>query len=198
MQLIGGKFMTTENTQEKTCEQKETNLLLVRVEYLEDEISVKSTYEYQAIHAFKGYNEIRFAIFNHLKEEFIDPVINKGLQKEEQKQLFKENYNEFIRFLERKIRYWLAEFLNSKELRKVVVSYNNHLVQELEYNYLATREQMAKPDITKLTKISNDYLQHALVTSFPKRISSYILSKNKYKEHLLGFFNEFLKYLIIF
>ena len=107
MQLIGGKFMTTENTQEKTCEQKETNLLLVRVEYLEDEISVKSTYEYQAIHAFKGYNEIRFAIFNHLKEEFIDPVINKnkGLQKEEQKQLFKENYNEFIRFLERKTRY---------------------------------------------------------------------------------------------
>ncbi len=169
MQLIGGKFMTTENTQEKTCEQKETNLLLVRVEYLEDEISLKSTYEYQAIHAFKGYNEIRFAIFNHLKEEFIDPVINKGLQKEEQKQLFKENYNEFIRFLERKIRYWLAEFLNSKELRKVVVSYNNH-----------------------------HYLQHALVTSFPKRISSYILSKNKYKEHLLGFFNEFLKYLIIF
>jgi len=184
-------------TESKKTEDDE-NKLLVEVAYREDEESVISSYNYQSVTKVREYNTIRYKIFNYLKKEFIDPVISKGLKKAQQKAVFENNYDEFLRFLERKIRYWLASFLNSKELQRVIVRYNNHLVEELNYNYLTTRESMDRPDISKLTAISNEYIQKSNVTVLPRKIGEYILSKNEYKELILGFFNEFLKYLIIF
>ncbi|NHJ46387.1 MAG: hypothetical protein FK733_01245 [Asgard group archaeon] len=161
-----------------------------------EEVSVRVNYE--LLPKISYYNSIRMKIIDLLEEEFIQPVIERGIQKEHQRLLLQNNRSEFRQFIERKLRYWLNELCQSIELESTIENYNQELLLEIESNSKKINVTAEESEQYQLINIINNHITSANQSLLPNKISSFLLSKNKYKEMILGFFNEFLKYLIVF
>ncbi|NHK32345.1 MAG: hypothetical protein FK730_13410 [Asgard group archaeon] len=159
-----------------------------------DEVKIN----FEQIQDLQDYNTIRKNIIDSINDKFITPIIEKGLKRDYHKVLIKNNKAEFNQFLERKIRYLIADLLRTGELQLPLEIYNTELFYEIKNN---SEMMIVTADESKrklFLKTVNDYILLSNKSNLPKKIVSFLLTKVEYKEKIVEFINEFLKYLIIF
>ncbi|NHJ41330.1 MAG: hypothetical protein FK731_14960 [Asgard group archaeon] len=175
---------------------KNNHKILSNVSYELNEDAIKLTFE--SIHNLQEYNIIRQKIFELIIDEFYNPIIERGLKKDSYKILIKNHRNEFNQFLQRKISYFILYLLQTGDLQLPFELYNIELYHEIQYNSKMIAVTSDESRRKFFLKIINDHITLSNKTTLPKKIASFILTKNKLKEKLIEYMNEFLKYLVIF
>jgi hypothetical protein len=174
------------------------NKIISKIIIIETQVEENIEIHFDLVPNLANYNALRLKIIEIINQKFIQPVIDRGLKKEQHKMLFQNNRSEFKSYIEQKLRYWLTDLINEATFSQVFLEYNNSLFLEIENN---TKMVMTTADEDKknlLFKTINDHILFSNKTILTEKITEEILSNNELKEEILEFFNEFLKYLVIF
>jgi len=145
------------------------------------------------------WNQLRKKIFEIIEERFIQQVIEKGFKKSEHKLIIQNNYSEFSKFFQSKLRYFLADLVKLGKLNPLIKEYNLETKKEITFNidnYMNMKQKSSEKD--NLVKIINKHLEQKILEKFSFNTAKYLLTENSFLEIFVNFIDEFIYYLLVF
>ncbi|MBN1329669.1 MAG: hypothetical protein JXA54_09365 [Candidatus Heimdallarchaeota archaeon] len=190
-----------ENRSIENCYQIIAKIELLSNDQTNNKIVKKITLQpiYFDLNQLPFWNLFRQKIFEIIEKRFIQQVIEKGIKKQEHKIIIQNNYDEFVRFFQRKFRYFLLTLVKRDELNQLIGEFNQIVIKEIAFNldnYKKKKSELTQ--INNLIKIINKQLKHTILNDFSYNVAKFILTEKNYLEELVKNFDEFIYYLIVF
>ncbi len=175
----------------------QTNILLKKL--IQDIISMDFFLKYKLLKEIPVWNQMREDTFQIIESEFLQTIIEKGLKKETHKEIIQNNYDDYQRFFQRKIRYLISELEFDARFDEFITKFNDELLKEILLNIETEKEKLVDLDyLSHFISRVNDQLSHSFVKFFSRKIAVFMTSHEPYRKLLLDYFTEFFHYLVVF
>ncbi len=180
-----------------SIQKNQDNSLLKRM--TQDIISTEFFSEYESIKEIPVWNQMRENAFKIIEEEFLQTIIQKGLAKETHKQIIQSNYDDYIRFFQRKIRYLISDIINDERFKEHITKFNEELLEEILLNLKSEEKNLLDSQkLADFLRTINNHISLSFIKFFSRKAAFFLTSKEPYRQNILDYFKEFLQYLIVF
>ncbi len=148
--------------------------------------------------ALTNWNLIREKLFKQIEAKLLKKIVDRGLKKPHHKDLIKNNYGDFSRFFERKIRYLISHYIKIGKFDGIISDYNLQLKEEIDLNLKLSILSENKHEIeTKISHINKqiDFMQQ---NDLVDMLLESLLNDKDFLDNILNYTSEFIYYLIMF
>ncbi len=145
-----------------------------------------------------NWNTIREKLFKHIEEKLLKKIVDRGLKKPHHKDLIKNNYSDFSRFFERKIRYLISHYIKLGKFDVIFSDYNSKLEKEIELNLKESIQSENKHEMeTKISDVNKqiDFIQQ---NDLVDMLQESLLKDRDFLDNILNYTSEFNYYLVMF
>ncbi|NHJ85302.1 MAG: hypothetical protein FK734_07555 [Asgard group archaeon] len=144
------------------------------------------------------WNSFRLSLIDRIEKEFFQMVIEKGLQKETHRTLIHNNYPEFKRFIERKLRYLLNDLVKQHFFDSTITAFNQSILAEIKFNIKQKNSINKNQKQENLIEIINSEIKNQIKNNLALQMLQEIFANDNLKLKIANYVSEFINYLIIF
>lgn len=152
---------------------------------------------YQQPEVLTNWNVIRENLFNHIEDKLLKQIMEKGLKKPYHKELIQNNYGDFNRFFERKIRYLITHYNKQGKFNDLILNFNVQLQKEIELN-IDNLVQSTKNEMKARILNINKQIKYMLENDFVDLLYGFLIKDRDFLDNILNYISEFIYYLVMF